>query len=242
MFGGVLERWVALAIFSDDNSVRLGNHTRASDWPERLVHAENDRMLFDIQLCWTIASQICDHEERTLAFAMGSHSRLGELSPAQSLVCDLLHQISRSELLPTVEELYTKFLREHSIPSLLMAAGTRPQQLIFCGVPVGTQMQTPLLIRRLLRSEFENRKMYKWPGRNGIFFCRRGWFAGVDTLHSPVEVPDGGMLAGVFESIPHVFCDVWFPVCRPYAICMHLLHVSFMASPVAEMESSPIPT
>ena len=138
---------------------------------------------------------------------MGTHSRLGELSPALSLVGDLVHQISRLELLPTVEELYTQFLRQHSLPSLLMSAGT-PQQLIFCGVPASTQMQAPLLIRRLLRSEFENRKMYKWPGRNGIFFCRRGWFAGVDTLHAPVEMRDGGILVGVFESIPHVFCDV----------------------------------
>jgi len=68
MFGGVIERWVALAAFSDNILVRQGNHTRASEWQEHLVHAENDRMLFDTQLCWTIASQICDHEERALAF------------------------------------------------------------------------------------------------------------------------------------------------------------------------------
>jgi len=238
MFGGVIERWVALAAFSDDTVVRQGKHTRALDWPENLVHAENDRMHFDVRLCWAIASQICDHEDRALAFAMSTHSRLGELSPALSLVSDLVHQISKSQVLPPVDELYSHFLSRHSLASLLMSEGTA-QQLIFCGVPVDTQMQKPLLIRRLLRSEFEGRKIYKWPRRSGIFFCRRGWFAGVDTLHAPVDAQEGGILVGVFESIPHVFCDVWFPVCRPFAICMHLLHVSFIASPVQPVQDSP---
>jgi len=227
MFGGVIERWVALAAFSDNILVRQGNHTRASEWQEHLVHAENDRMLFDTQLCWTIASQICDHEERALAFAMGVHSRLGELSPALSLVGDLVHQISRSELLPAIDGLYRQFLRQNSLPC-------DSQLLIFCGAPVSTQMPKPLLNHRLLRSELENRKMYRWPRRHGIFFCRRGWFAGVDPLHAPVDAREGGILVGVFESIPHVFCDVWFPICRPFAVCMHLLHVSFVGVPVLE--------
>jgi len=241
MFGSVIERWVALAAFSDNTAVRQGNHTRASDWPEHLIHAENDRMHFDVRLCWAIASQLCDHEHRALAFAMGTHSRLGELSPALSLVSDIVHQISRSELLPPVDELYRHFLRQHSVASLLMSAGTA-QQRMFRGVPVHTQMQKPLLIRRLLQSEFEDRKMYKWPRRSGIFFCRRGWFAGVDILHAPVDAQDSTRLVGIFESIPHVFCDVWFPVCRPFAVCMHLLHVSFMASPVADAQSDPLST
>jgi hypothetical protein len=48
--------------------------------------------------------------------------------------------------------------------------------------------------------------------------------------HTPVEASGDGVVVGVFESIPHVFCDVWFPICRPFSVCMHLVHVTFLAS------------
>jgi len=232
MFAGVIGRWVALAALSDNILVRQGGHTRASEWPEHLVHAENDRTLFDTKLCWTVASHICDYEERALAFAMGTHSRLGDLSPALSLVGDLVRQISRSELIPTVDSLYRRFLCEKALMC-------ESHKLVFRGTALSTQMPEPLLIRRLLQSEKEDRAMYKWSARHSIFFCKRGWFAGVHPINAPVEVrhapaamQQGEVIVGLFESIPHVFCGVWFPVCRPFAICMHLLHAQFDAVPV----------
>jgi len=231
MFLDVIGRWIAVAAFSDDWDIRQGHHTRASDWPEMLVHAEYDRIRFDIKMCWAVASQIHDDQTRALAFAMATHSRLGALSPATLLVGDIVRKVVQSQCLPALHVLYNNFLHRHKQSDL--AASSHPfQTMIFAGVPAHTDMQgkSRLLARRLLRSELENRAAYAWGERAPVFFCRRGWFAGVVAEHTPVEASGDGVVVGVFEAIPHVFCDVWFPICRPFSVCMHMVHVTFLAS------------
>jgi len=234
MFRDVIERWVALAVFSDNLEIRNGTHTRGSDWPEILVHAEKDRARFDKNISWVVACTLNNNQQRVLAFAMATHPRLGARSPALDLVADVVRHVSRSYLLPCTDVIYRTFLHEISTPSV-MSSSSSSQEMILYGVPVLTEYRdlTALIMRRLLKSELENQPMFVWTGRTGIVFCRRGWFAGVDKCYAPPEHDDddvenpGRVLIGIFESVPHVFCDIWFPICRPFSICLHLVHVFF---------------
>lgn len=233
MFACVIERWVAMAALSDSWETRQGHHSRASDWPEQLVCAEHDRDRFDMQLCWATASHAADCRDRALAFAMATHPRLGALSPALCLVGDLVRQVAGSPCAPPPELLYTAYLHAHAVPEMTVSAHPVHRR-VFTGVPVGcfvagTAAAAPV-IRRLLKSEEEHKPSYTWPGRAPFFFCQRGWFAGVAAHNAPHDAVGDGVLRGVFESVPHVFCDMWFPICRPFAVCMHLVHVSYIAT------------
>jgi len=232
MFTGIIERWVALAPLSDNWEIRQGHHTRESDWPEELVRAEYDRHRFDTQLCWAGASHVDDSHDRALAFAMATHPRLGALSPALCLVSDVVRQVAGS-LWPMPLELFcTEYLHARTVPRILMS--THPvHRMAFSGVPISgpvADTATAVVLRRLLKSEEEHMLSHAWPGRAPLFFCRRGWFAGVPVHGAPHDTTrDGVQVKGIFESVPHIFCDVWFPICRPFSVCMHLVHVSYIA-------------
>ena len=230
MFTCVIERWVALAAFSDNWATRQGHHTRASDWPDPLVRAEHERHRFDTLMCWATASHIADGRDRVVAFAMATHPRLGALSPALCLVGDLVRQVAGLGCVPSIETLYTNYLHAHAVPNMTVFTNPR-QRMVFTGVPVSSTEVDPaasVVVRRMLKSEVENTPAQAWSNRTPFFFCRRGWFAGVTTQQAPQAAVNHAMLLGIFESVPHVFCDVWFPVCRPFSVCMHLVHVSYM--------------
>jgi len=85
MFSALIEQWVQLARLSSDLQVRNGDHARSTEWPNCLLHAENDRAAFDNRLCWAVARRFMDEQDRAVAFAMAAQPRLGAQSPAFQL-------------------------------------------------------------------------------------------------------------------------------------------------------------
>jgi len=229
MFSAIIERWVLLATWSDDPEIRIGNHMRDSDWPKPLVLAENERFIFDNRLCWWTSCRLDVYNNRAIAFAMATHPRLGAHSSAMVLVADIMRQITRPHIIPDFQNVYREFLLEqmpykvHS-PWVDMACLPTTQQVLQGPFRMVGEDCTPS--RFMVRSELDGRPAYSWPGRTQYFFNHRGWFSGVDKQHAPQEVVTDPDVTGVYESIPHIFCDTWFPVCRPYAACRHLIHVS----------------
>jgi len=236
MFSCLIQRWVAMATFSRNVAIRNGLHDRASEWPLLLVQAERDRLAFDTTMCLTTAAALTQNEERHLAFAMAMHPRLGMHSKAHTLVGDFVRQISLSSMHATTQaELYNEFLHAREV---VTPAGEHHQLQSFAYSGIQVHVPREMLccdVRRMLRSEYCRQPAHAWPGRTGYFFCRRGWFVGVDPKYAPqnLNINANAVLTGVFESIPHIFCDIWFPRCWPFERCMHLLHITLAIPPPA---------
>ena len=236
MFSCVIARWVNLANFSRNAAIRSGVHDRASEWPLLLVQAESDRVAFDTTMCLTTGAALTHNEERHLAFAMAMHSRLGMNSEAHGLVGDLVRQISLSSMhATTTGELYNDFLHAREVAT---PAGQHHQlqSFAYSGIQVHVPRETLCCdVRRMSQSEYNRQPAHVWPGRTGYFFCRRGWFVGVHPRYTPHDINTNAnvVLSGVFESIPHIFCDIWFPRCWPFERCMHLVHITFAIPPPA---------
>jgi len=233
MFSCVIQRWVALATFSRNVHIRNGIHDRAAEWPMLLVLAENDRLAFDVSLCSAAGAIVLENEQRHIAFAMAMHSRLGALSHAQSLVPDIMRQISLASVtIQTPEQAYSDFIHASLVP-VPAGAHHQLQSFVYNGVRIHPARHGVCNdVRRLLRSEQDKQPAYTWPGRSGYFFCRRGWFSGVHPRYAPEHLgaQSSAVLSGFFEAIPHIFCDIWFPMCWPFDRCMHLLHITFERS------------
>jgi len=234
MFSCVIQRWVALARFSRNVHIRHGIHNRAAEWPLLLVLAENDRLAFDTSMCSAVGAMALETQERHSAFAMAMHTRLGALSHAHVLVPDLVRQISQASVTThTPAQAYADFMHARLVA---VPAGEHHQlqSFIYNGVPIHQARHGVCSdVRRLLRSEQEKQPEHVWPGRAGYFFCRRGWFAGVHPRYAPEHLGDesSAVLSGFFETVPHIFCDIWFPVCWPFDRCMHLLHITLESHP-----------
>ena len=228
MFSELIERWVQLARLSSDLQVRNGHHVRSTEWPIYLLHAENDRTAFDNRLCWTVACRLMDEQDHAVAFAMATHPRLGAQSPAFQLFPDLMRHILLPQMTLTPSQAYRDFLHKHCVDA---PAGEHRmvQNFSYAGIPIATQQSGVFQrnVRRLIQSEQDNDNAVSWKQRPAFFFCRRGWFAGVDMKHAPENVFNGMVVTGVFESIPHIYCGIWFPICWPFETCKHLLHVTF---------------
>jgi len=214
MFSDLIVRWVSFARFSDNAQVRAGHHTRHLDWPKELVVAENKRFFFDLHLVWLVACKQSQATDSALAFAMGTHERIGAVSAIRYLIPDLVRHIVCRNFLHTLEEAH----RDALVTTLFTQSACfySPRDYIrkFC------------VERLLLRSEIHGVPTYQWPARQSFFFCKRGWFAGVTRKFAPPDALADETVTGIFESIPHIFCKIRFPVCRPFPICRHLLHVS----------------
>ena len=231
MFSCVIQRWVALATFSRNAQVRSGIHDRAAEWPLLLVLAEKDRLAFDMSMCAAAGAIALENEERHAAFAMALHARLGALSHARNLVPDIVRQIScASVTIQTPADAYADFMHARLVA---VPAGEHHQlqSFVYNGVPIHPARRGVCSdVRRMLRSEQEKQPAHVWPGRAGYFFCRRGWFSGVHPRYAPDHLgtqTSAAVISGFFEVIPHIFCDIWFPVCWPFDRCMHLLHITF---------------
>ena len=228
MFSALIERWVQLARLSSDLQVRNGHHVRSTEWPIYLLHAENDRTAFDNRLCWTVACRLMDEQDHAVAFAMATHPRLGAQSPAFQLFPDLMRHILLPQMTLTPSQAFRDFLHKHCVDA---PAGEHRmvQNFSYAGIPIATQQSGVFQrnVRRLIQSEQDNDNAVSWKQRPAFFFCRRGWFAGVDMKHAPKNVFNGMVVTGVFESIPHIYCGIWFPICWPFETCKHLLHVTF---------------
>ena len=134
----------------------------------------------------------------------------------------------QTHCLPQSHVLYTNFLHQDTIPSVNVES--YPFQLaVFPGVLADTEIQgrARLVTRHMLQSELEKLPARVWPGRPGYFFCQRGCFPGVLADHAPPKAtrPGTGVIKGVFESVPHIYCDILLsffsvfasiacPVCR----------------------------
>jgi len=238
MFSALIERWVQLARLSSDLQVRNGNHARSTEWPVYLLHAENDRTAFDNRLCWAVACRLIDEQNRAVAFAMATHPRLGTQSPAFQLFPDLMRHIFLPQMTLTPSQAYRDFLHEHCVDAPA-GAHRMVQKFSYAGIPIATQQSDvfQISVRRLIRSEQDNANAVSWKQRPAFFFCRRRWFAGVDMKHAPENVFNGMMMTGIFESIPHIYCGIWFPICWPFETCKHLLHVTFEhPNPIQDIE------
>jgi len=228
MFSALIERWVQLARLSSDLQVRNGDHVRSTEWPNCLLHAENDRAAFDNRLCWAVVRRLMDEQDRAVAFAMAAQPRLGAQSPAFQLFPDLIRHILMPQMNLTPSQAYRDFLHEHCVDT---PAGEHRmvQNFAYTGIPIATEQSDSFQknVRRLIRSELDNCNAISWKQRPAFFFCRRGWYAGVDMKHAPEHVFNGMAMTGIFESIPHIYCGIWFPICWPFEICKHLLHITF---------------
>lgn len=214
MFSCVIARWVFLARFDNSHEIRRGHHTRATDWPFDLIVAELARLNDDVLIMSRVSDRLEAAREKMLAFAMGTHERLGANSKVQALVMDVLRTIVSRDLSITVEQGHLQVLHEMYF-----------NVSEFTHTVVG---DTYLYDegRLLLKSEMDMKPSFEWPGRKTFFFCRRGWFSGVDRKSGPIDMVKELEVRGVFESVPHVFCQIRFPICRPFPTCRHLLHVS----------------
>jgi len=227
MFAEIIVRWVALASSSDDARTRAGHHSRHLDWPDELVLAENKRLLFDLHLARLVAYQQSEATEIALAFAMGTHQRVGRDSAVLCLIPDLVRHILHRDFLHTLEHAH----RETLLATLFVQSADflSPSDYLrkFC------------VQRLLLHSEIQGVPAFQWSRRPPFFFCKRGWFAGVGRRFAPPDARADATVTGIFESIPHVFCNTRFPVCRPFPVCRHLLHVSRLGTappdPVQEL-------
>jgi len=233
MFACVIARWIALASCSRNVQIRNGIHNRASEWPMLLIQAENDRLAFDIALCWTAGSTLLENQNRHMAIAMAMHPRLGNNSEANQLVTDIVRQISLSSISATTPNaIYNEFLHAHQVQS---PAGEHHQLQSFTYSGVQTHVQRDNIccdVRRMLRSENSRQAAYVWPVRKEYFFCRRGWFAGVHPRYvpEPIDMHSNVIVSGIFEGIPHIYCDTWFPMCWPFDRCIHLLHITLAST------------
>jgi len=214
MFGEIIVRWIALANFSDDARTRAGHHTRHCDWPDELVVAENKRLVFDLHLGEVLTCKQSEATEIALAFAMGTHQRVGAHSAVLCLIPDLVRHILYRNFFCTLEHAQ----REALISTLFTQSAyfLSPSEYI----------RTFHIQRLLLHSEIHGIPAFKWSSRQPFFFCRRGWFAGVGRLSAPPDARTDLTVTGIFESVPHIFCGTRFPVSRPFPMCRHLLHVS----------------
>jgi len=203
-----------MADLSDDWRVRDGQHTRLQDWPEDLVHSENTRLESDLSLMRNMGAALQACNALALAFAMGTHVRLGRDSPVNALVSDTVLDIIRVCAFPSVERVHLESLYEVNA----MYAGRVHKSSMFS--PSFTTQ------RLLLQSEIIRVLPFVWPRRAGFFFCKRGWFAGVRRENGPVEAVSDSLVTGIYESVPHIFCQTRFPICRPCATCRHLFQVS----------------
>ena len=214
MFGHVFERWVRMADQSDDWRVRDGHHTRGQDWPEDLVHSEYTRLESDLSLMRNMGAKLRTYDALALAFAMGTHVRLGRDSPVSALVSDVVLDIIRMCAFPSVARVHLELLYEVDA----MYAGRVHKSSMF------NQIFTSQ--RLLLQSEIMGVVPYAWPGRAEFFFNKRGWFAGVRRENGPEDAVSDSLVTGIYESVPHIFCRTRFPICRPCATCRHLFQVS----------------
>jgi hypothetical protein len=151
---------------------------------------------------------------RSLAFAMGTHVRLGRESPVIVLVLDILLDIARKHGSASVDRVH----RESLFEADAIYAGTFYLPLEYAKIFKSHRL--------LLRSEILMELPFAWPGRTEFFFCRRGWFAGVRRENAPEDAVSDHSVTGVYESVPHIFCKTRFPICRPWTICRHLYQVS----------------
>ena len=227
MFCEIIARWLNLASRSDDYEVRIGRHNRHSEWPKALVCAENERVRSDNILCRWTALRITDNENLAMAFAMATHPRLGAKSAAFMLVSDVLRQILVPDIIVGLEQLYVEYM-------FLKFEDTRNEDCVRARCFNGNQsiLHGPNVsggdhaCRFMVRSELEHRDSHKWENRANFFFNRRGWFCGVDMQYAPEDMNISDTITGIFESVPHIFCDTWFPICRPHVTCRHLIHVT----------------
>ena len=214
MFGELIGRWISFAKFSDNAHIRSGRHTRHLDWPNELLLAENQRLLFDVDLARSVVSQRSHAVDIALAFAMGTHHRIGAVSEVRHLIPDLVRHIVLHGSMQTMEETHRRALVEKLFSQQTLLYSPRDYVCRFN------------VKRLLLSGELHGVPAFQWPPRPPYFFCKRGWFAGVNPQFAPPEAITGGSVAGIFESIPHIFCRTRFPVFRTLLRCRHLLHVS----------------
>ena len=227
MFCEIITRWLNLASRSDDHKVRMGRHNRHSDWPKSLVCAENERVRFDNLLSQWTALRIMENESLAMAFAMATHPRLGAKTPAFLLFGDVLRKILVPDIIVGLEKLYVEYL-------FLRFESTQNEQCVQARCFTATHSvlhghnvsDGDHACRLMVHSELERRDSYKWENRANFFFNRRGWFCGMDVQHAPKDMELNDPVTGIFESIPHIFCDIYFPICRPRVTCRHLIHVS----------------
>jgi len=226
MFSEIITQWLDLASRSDDYEVRIGRHNRHSDWPKALVCADNERVRFDNTLCRWTALRITDNENLATAFAMATHPRLGVKSAAFLVASDVLWQILVPDIIVGLEQLYVEYMflkfEDTQNEESALARCLNCNQSILHGPNASGGEHA---CRFMLRSELEHRDSYKWENRANFFFNRRGWFCGVDMEHAPKDMNINDPVTGIFESVTHIFCDIRFPVCRPYVTCRHLIHV-----------------
>ena len=216
MFSCVIARWVFLARFHDRHEIRAGHHTRSNDWPFDLVVAEHARFAFDTLLISKVSDKFETKRQKMLAFAMGTHARLGANSQVSSLINDTIQHILSCDLDMTAELAQQQVLHE---------MGPNVSE-ITDAVDSGFFLHKEG--RLLTKSEIDLNASFQWPNRKNYFFCRRGWFVGVERKNAPVDIVHYLLVMGVFESVPHVFCQIRFPICRPFPACRHLLHVSLI--------------
>jgi len=95
-FADVIDRWVLLAKYHD---VLSGQHNRKSECPTRLDLAENDRMQFDKEFAWEVATQIALRRGQIIAFSMVTLPRLSTVSFALELSSDMNQKISMTPYL-----------------------------------------------------------------------------------------------------------------------------------------------
>ena len=203
-----------MAAFSDDWRVRDGQHTRLQDWPEDLVHSENVRLEKDLSLMQNMGAKLQVCNALALAFAMGTHARLGRDSHVNALVSDTVLDIMRVCAYPSVGRVHLESLYEVDA----IYAGRVHRSSMFSRIFTNQRL--------LLQSEIIGVVPFVWPGRAGFFFCQRGWFAGVCRENGPLDAVSDSMVTGMYESVPHIFCRTRFPICRPCATSKHLFHVS----------------
>ena len=213
MFSDVIQRWICMAKLSDEKQVRLGFHSRHSEWPYYLICVEKARVDIDIALAWTVALKSYEINETMIAFSMATHPRLGSQSHALGLIPDIVKLILNINCQFTIEQAHREALLQQT--KLYTDPFHKSSNHIHCFN----------VERLLLNSEINDSPAFKWPGRNKCFFSKHGWLCGIPHHLGPADTQNDSSVTGIFKSVPHIFCGTRFPICRPYEVCIHLIKV-----------------